>query len=284
MPHDLRSRPAGRPPGPRDLLFVTGDRLAPTPPRPDIVGVGTLVAALRAGHYRSELPDLVPGQGMGVHERDWLRDEVVRAGHPAPARLLRPPPPPPVTRGESHKHRPENVLVAGLGQREPDLYEAELRIDDRNELLLDHSAGQHVAGMVAMEAGRQMILAVTERYFLASAEGDHRFALQGWESTFTRFLLPLPAAIRYRIEHSDLTDPEQLRFRGGVEIVQAGESAVSQLVTLTVFRAGRLAALERRQADATVARLRERALRAARPGSAAPEQRSALAAVAGEAE
>jgi hypothetical protein len=51
-------------------------------------------------------------------------------------------------------------------------FEADVLVDDAGEHMSDHVSGQHLPGMVLIEAARQMILAVTEEFFSESLPGQ----------------------------------------------------------------------------------------------------------------
>ena len=125
------------------------------------------------------------------------------------------PVPAPLRHSEVHKRNPENVLIAGLRKVEDHLFRATLRISDRQEMVLDHTTGSHVTGMVITEAVRQMSIAVGERYLLTPSGPAHRFIINSLQTTFHKFLLPLPTRLDYTLEELKRKGPDRLRFRVG---------------------------------------------------------------------
>jgi hypothetical protein len=99
-----------------------------------------------------------------------------------------------------HKHRKENILITRPELTAPHRFRSLLILHDEEELLNDHTTGQHVQGMVITEAARQMMLSVTEHYFLHSEEkGRKYFVLNQVDSRFHQFAFPLDIEIIYRV-------------------------------------------------------------------------------------
>src|SRR5690606_12858101 len=110
---------------------------------------------------------LVPGQGLGDESvKQLLREATASANlssfdfslwHSLPARA---------PMSLSHKHNPANTLISSPRRLAADVFESHLLIDEECELMHDHLSGQHVQGMVLIEATRQALLAVAEAYLL----------------------------------------------------------------------------------------------------------------------
>ncbi|MCY1292963.1 A-factor biosynthesis hotdog domain protein [compost metagenome] len=145
----------------------------------------------------------------------------------------------------SHKHRPENVLISIPQRTDDGIYTASLLLHAQNELLLDHLTGQHVQGMVLLEACLQMFLAVTERFHLDDYQPPKRyFVLNEMNVRYTAFAFPLPAQIRYRLLDKKQPRPDRIDVHADMEIWQ-GEQPVTEVgVKFTVMDAQRLGASE----------------------------------------
>ncbi|MFC9847863.1 AfsA-related hotdog domain-containing protein [Streptomyces sp. NPDC060223] len=196
---------------------------------------------------------VVTGQGLGEFEISYLRDAITRrqlddrivlvhtTGQPA-------------RRQELHKAREDNVLVAGLTQVDDTTYEAQLRLHDHNELLVDVQDRVHVQGMVAIEAARQMFLAVIERYFTARwPQQRYYIVLNSMNTTFSNFLFPVSATLRLKVDESDVSEPSRLTVRTTVEVVQAGRPAAGVTIDAAAFAPGLLEEKELRRAKSAVA-------------------------------
>ena len=205
-------------------MILVSERFVGFVNRSDISTVHRFIAAVRRGEYDNIAGlRLLPGQGVDeddlteirrtLRERgllDRVRVQAVPA-RPEPARLV-------------HKEDDDNVMIAGLRVAGDGGYEATLRLTDRNELLLDHVAGGHVPGMVLIEASRQMILAVTERYILPTLPSKQwGFLLCGLNTSFERYAFPVDAAIRLELDALPGCTPTRPMFEVVVTIRQAGQ-------------------------------------------------------------
>ncbi|WP_228707989.1 AfsA-related hotdog domain-containing protein [Klebsiella quasipneumoniae] len=83
-------------------------------------------------------------------------------------------------------------------KRDEDNYCARLILQDASELLCDHQTGQHIQGMVLIEAARQTIIATSEKFLLAEAGvamAEKYFTLSSLQVAFSCFVFPLPVTI-----------------------------------------------------------------------------------------
>ncbi|MBD2810814.1 hypothetical protein ID853_07945 [Xenorhabdus sp. Vera] len=66
----------------------------------------------------------------------------------------------------THKHKRKNVLISKTIKTGDTSYQCHLLIDDDCAEMADHVTGQHIQGMVLLEACRQMINSVSERFLI----------------------------------------------------------------------------------------------------------------------
>ncbi|MEU9057080.1 AfsA-related hotdog domain-containing protein [Streptomyces sp. NPDC048384] len=241
----------------RNILFLVGDRFRSFASHEEVRTVSQFVADVRAGEHDS-LPSpllLWESQGIGAYERDYIR-EVLEARGLSRKVLLQPNDPDVVSRAQAHKHREQNVLLSGLNQAGDDHYRASLRVHDDNELLLDHQTGEHVQGMVVIEAFRQMFMAFTEK-FVASQWPKHRYYYiwHAMDVRFESFLFPLDAGVSCTVVSSDTTNPDRLKMTVDLEMHQAQTRAATARIDFTAYDAERLAPKEHRLAASTVTSL-----------------------------
>jgi hypothetical protein len=194
------------------------------------------------------------GQGIGRFESQHVRAALARRGLSDRIRLVTDDAEP-AGRDPVHKHRAENVLLAGLRRTGTDSFAADLRVHGDNELLLDHQTGEHVQGMVIVEAVRQLFLGVFETGY------RHRRPLRSyyvvWNSvrlTFDDFLFPLPAELSCVVRELSVDDPERLVFEVAVELRQGGRSVASGDIGFTGFDTRLIAPVEHRKAVKAVRR------------------------------
>lgn len=180
------------------------------------------------------------GQGVGPHERDYVRAAAQRSGAVVvdTAQV-------PAGRAAVHKHVAANVLIGDVRTSGPNEVVASLRLTGENELLLDHQTGLHVQGMVVVEAIRQMLLA---GYETTHHHPNHYMVLNGIQLEFESFLFPLPARLSCELE------PVAPNRRGTarIQIEQGGRQIASAQVRFTAFDAARIGLVEQRRAQAAL--------------------------------
>jgi len=135
----------------------------------------------------------------------------------------------------THKHRPENILISAPLQSNDDLYVSDLIIHDQNELMVDHQTGQHLQGMVLVEASRQIFIAVAEEFFLESGGGNY-FVINSLGIEFQSFAFPLPAKVECRVVNKEIDKNNNMKFNFEIKIFQAEECAATVNAEFTVIK------------------------------------------------
>jgi hypothetical protein len=221
---------------------------------PDVMTISQILEELQTGMHGTEGDTIRLRPGQGLTAADWERLQAVvdRVGV-AHRMHLDPFASEPLGTEEVHKRLPSNALIAGLHSTEPGVFRAAMRIHNDNELLLDHQTGQHVQGMVVVEAARQMFLAVTERYYVApERRGGYYFVINSMKTTFENFLFPLAAEIEYRVTEAAVGDPTRLAFAAEIGVHQGGRRCALTEVSFTAFESELIEGKEHRRASAAV--------------------------------
>ncbi|MFF4324385.1 AfsA-related hotdog domain-containing protein [Streptomyces sp. NPDC001568] len=238
---------------PIQSIVLVGDRFIGFAAQENVFTVSQFIDDLRRGAYATEGEPVLAESAQGVSESDVLLivEELRHRGldrvqiRLQPAALS--------GAGEVHKHQVANALIADLHQVSDSLFGAGLRVHNDNELLLDHQTGQHVQGMIAVEASRQMFLAVTERFFAAQwPQRKYYFVIEHMNTAFENFLFPLCSTIEYRITESRTQDPSRLSFHAEVGIHQAGRRSSLTHLAFTAFDSDVIEAKEDRRARQAV--------------------------------
>jgi hypothetical protein len=247
-------RPIGSVPHP--VVCVVGDTFAALAEIDGVTTVSRLAQDLKSG---APLPErLVAGQGVSDYELEYVVTALRGRGASAPPVEIEQPAAARVSRDIVHKHRESNVLLADLERVDAGTYGANLRLHAENELMQDHQTGQHVQGIVIVEAVRQMFIAVFEAAH--GARLGHRRHIVVWDSLdlrFTSFLFPLPARISCEILDEDLDDPVRMSFHVRMEVEQGGVPAAIADVRFGVHDYDRIRAIENKRADKAVRTLLE---------------------------
>lgn len=188
---------------------------------------------------------LLPGQGLGDDDMDAVTALAAASPHRESFNLRMWKQRPRRAPGKlSHKRRPENTLISEPRRRSEDQFEMDLLIDEDCELMADHQTGQHVQGMVLMEAARQSFLAVTEVFFLPADAGKFYFVINELSASYSRFAFPVDARIHYTIREKDIRNPLRQSFTADIEVEQCGQKAASFKAVFTVFEDQRISAKE----------------------------------------
>lgn len=238
-----------------NMLIVVPDEFDSFADKPSLLRYGVLLKSLRSGDVQAlRGQQLVAGQGLDEMQIDHAYCFALSLGLDdefKPWRLWRQSTP--ADRTLCHKDRPENVLITLPEQEASDMFVADLRLHARNELMLDHLTGEHVQGMVLVEACRQMFLAVTERYHLESFPAKSRyFVINEMALRYLGFAFPLPAQIRYRVLSLQQDRPDRLAVHADMEVWQGSKAVTGMNVKFTVFDAKPLGERESRLANEVV--------------------------------
>lgn len=195
---------------------------------------------------------VIPGQGLGDDDVQDILDLAARSpqGTPFDFHLLHrlPKRAPQIL---SHKVRPENTLISAPRRVDEDVFELDLLIDEDCELMGDHQSGQHLQGMILVEAARQSLLAVTEAFFLPKDGSRFAFVFNDMTISYANFAFPLDARLRYSIVSKDIRGTKRQQFTVEIAIEQCGITAATFASTFTAFEEHRISAKEAADARKT---------------------------------
>lgn len=230
-------------------VVVVADRFAPFADGDRVLTMSDLLlhVAVNSPGERGHPLVIHLGQGIDNADRQVLEAACLRNGTPVARMAAREFP-----RGEQvtpdivHKRHPENVLLANVRHHNGEYCAADLRIHRDNELVMDHRTGEHVQGMVIIEAIRQICI--------AQFETGHRRELPGieyagvWKSInlrFQDFLFALPATVASEVTFADLSKPINLKFQVRASICQNGVEVASAEIDYSMIKQDRFTSLER---------------------------------------
>ncbi len=96
----------------------------------------------------------------------------------------------------THKHRNENIMISEPIEVAEFIYKCNLMLNDNCAEMSDHVTGHHIQGMVVIEAARQMVLAVTEKYLIEkNRKVKPNFLTNSISAEFKRFIFPLQVEV-----------------------------------------------------------------------------------------
>jgi hypothetical protein len=230
------------------VMLVVGDKFAQFAVGKDVITLSQLcgLLGLPAGMMPStQRVVLMPGQGLGDDDIEMVLTQAGRSAHADRFDLTVWRQAPKRAHGDrSHKRDARNTLISEPRRLEEDVFELDLLVDEDCELMSDHQTGQHLQGMLLLEAARQSFLAVTEAFFLPQDGTKFYFVINEMSVTYNAFAFPLDARIRYLIREMDIASPHRQRFVADIVVVQCGVTAASFRTSFTVFEDGRIASKE----------------------------------------
>ena len=229
----------------RQTVFLVGDQYEAFARNPHVVTASEFTRRM-AGQGDGS-PDLaIFGQGMRHEATVALHSE---AGHlPVAIVPIQEPAPLAIT----HKREVHHVLISAPRKIGPQLYSMDLIVDDTMDRLTDHVTGQHIGGMLLIEASRQAAIAVTELEHLASRPDRHGFIWSGLRVEFTRFCFPLPTEIHVALEERTVGDPSRPLYVASVEMLQAGQPIARMQMDFELLKSTTIERIEAKAAARAV--------------------------------
>jgi hypothetical protein len=189
---------------PTQTLYLVGDRIKSRIPHPRLLSMSELEALIESGRADGTLSSVLRlriGQGAAA---DRLREARRRIESYGLARWIEMPPEHEFERASgayTHKWQPRNIIISEPQQGADAEYVATLLADEACAEMSDHLSGKHVQGMVLIEAARQMVLAVGEKFFISALHrGERSFVTHHVEARFHDFVLPLEVEIKCRFD------------------------------------------------------------------------------------
>lgn len=206
-----------------NTVIVVGDKFEAFARNKAVIRVSDLESRLERGDCGDdELFEL--GQGVGIdrigslvrladakgRRKQLLFDAVAKCGT-----------------AQVHKVRYENSLLTMPAQTGHLTFEAALLLDDQSELLSDHIGGQHLPGMILVEAVRQMGLAVVEQFFAAEFPHGCGFLWTSINMNFVQFAFPIKTVVVSRIRERRVVKTRREVFSFDFEFTQRGAVVAS---------------------------------------------------------
>jgi len=135
----------------------------------------------------------------------------------------------------THKKRSENILISPPTLNSSSIYEADLIISSLNELIIDHVTGEHIQGMILIEACRQMFIAISNLAHKKYKNEIRSYVVFNQINTdFLYFAFPLPAKVFYKLNSIE-EDDIKTNISAKLWILQNDITALETKVNYTLF-------------------------------------------------
>ncbi len=132
----------------------------------------------------------------------------------------------------THKHKQKNISISEPKRVGEELYESLLMLDEHCAELSDHVTGKHLQFMLLVEAARQMVNAVTEKYYSNSAMV---YLANDLNIKFNSFTYPLKTVLRYKVVEKKVKSEGNGRVTASIEFVQGSNVTCSLEFKFTIL-------------------------------------------------
>jgi hypothetical protein len=240
----------------RQLILVVSDRFAEFSAGKDALTLSQLkgILALPAGFVFPERRlALLPGQGLADRDLDQVPTWVAQSAHGdrfdldhwsrAPRRDAN---------ALSHKRLDRNTLISTPRRLSDELFELAMLVDENCDLMGDHQTGQHLQGMLLVEAARQAFIAIAEAFFLQQGPDPNYFILDELNVTFKKFLFPMDVRLLCTARRLG-NEPNSRRFGFEMSFQQAGHETAVATGILTAGKSRSVSRMETLQARDSLA-------------------------------
>lgn len=234
-------------------FLVVGDRFNTFS---QLDGVTTFSAALERLAQRNEDHEMIAfllGQGLSRSEEIALLDAAEAAGATETVKMISACSRCRASRSLCHKHVEANRLVSMPRRVDTQVFEADLVVDDDNEIMSDHLTGQHLQGMLLVEAARQMFITVGEAFYAVHEQFDHAYyVIYDMNTRFQAFGFPVATLIRQTISDIARPRPGRMDMTVKIEFMQGDTQITTIDVTFGIFESAQMIAKENRLAGELV--------------------------------
>lgn len=124
----------------------------------------------------------------------------------------------------THKHQTKNIMISQPVRLSENSFESHLMLDENCAEMSDHVTGQHIQGMVLVEAARQMINALTEDHLLSPEQAKNTsYVLNNIDSKFYQYVFPLEVKLHCEIVKIRRVANNNFTATTKVSIIQGNE-------------------------------------------------------------
>jgi A-factor biosynthesis hotdog protein len=233
----------------RERIWIVGECFADAAAAHE--SIYTVSGFLRQLNVRPEpLAGAEVSAGLGVDAISWsyLWDVLAERG----VDVLQQgdgPPAPIVPRQRVHKHRQDEVLIAGPRLRGNEDAIARLVVpDDAGAARGDTRRWQHVPASVLMEACTQLVVWSCDETYAPGADHMRASLHHGCRFDFERFVFPAPVRLRACLRQRGPASAERVLLEADVTVEQLGKVAARCRYEVQSFKVDRLRAFEHAQA------------------------------------
>lgn len=153
----------------------------------------------------------------------------------------------------THKRKIENSMISAPEKISGSEFNSFLMLDDSCAEMSDHLTGQHIQGMVLIEASRQMVNCVSEKYFITQSDFKKKgFVLNYLNSKFHEYVFPLDVEFIFIIEKIRHGLDGNFKANASIQIYQNSKLMMTVEVGFSVMEKAALIGIESQMAKQAV--------------------------------
>ncbi|CAB3774506.1 AfsA-related hotdog domain-containing protein [Paraburkholderia humisilvae] len=237
-----------------NTLILVGDKFANFAlSNPDVTTISTL-NTLRHG-INGERAKILIGQGVDITRLDAAIQLANRLGYPIERSQVNNAHDNDVHRRSVHKYDGRNVLITPPTQIDASTYRANLRVHEDCAEMSDHVTGQHIQGMIFVEAARQLMLSVSENFILDEEfRFTSYFVLNEMRVAFQAFAFPIQIDCEFSLASCQKREDGLVRASSCTQFVQAGLQVAKVEIDFSAYPRAQLERKEATLAEEAVKR------------------------------
>jgi hypothetical protein len=209
-------------------LFVVGDKFKCFITNSNIIGISQLEKIIKGELSASfDKCHVYVGQGVCEIHIKKIHDYVKRMKLNKKYKIIFPDYYHKSSKFLTHKHRNENIMISEPIQIGGSIYKCNLMLNDNCAEMSDHITGHHIQGMVVIEAARQMVLAVTEKYLIdKKLKAKPNFLTNSISVEFKNFIFPLQVEVTGEVIDIKKSVGNNLTCNFSISFIQNGQECV----------------------------------------------------------
>jgi hypothetical protein len=171
-------------------LYVIGDKFIKCLVAPNVISQTMLEQRVHTQHIDCNQYAVIVGQGISLKRLlkllDFIECNQLQNQYQFSLDTLNKK----ANRSLTHKQCSNNILISEPEQNDEHRFSSFLILDEACSEISDHTHGEHISGMVLIEASRQMTIAVAEKFYLANRTCQLEFVTNSLETQFMQFVFP----------------------------------------------------------------------------------------------
>lgn len=152
-----------------------------------------------------------------------------------------------------HKHKLQNVLISTPVKIGENQFSASLLARDDYLESTDHLTGQHIQGMLLMEAARQLLIAIPTIYYLEQEKRSrYKFLFNKLIIEYHSFVFPLPVQISTSVDRVVENRGRNIEFEMRIDFFQCDQNVTTSKCYITVCDGKLISKLESQKAKCAI--------------------------------